>query len=148
MPSTHSSLYFHFVFSTKGRLAWIKDAWESRLHAYLGGTLRNIGALPDTIGGCIEHVHLLACLKPTHRISDILRELKSSSSAWIHQHVGIRSFEWQDGYGAYSVSRLGLDPLRSYIARQKEHHRLKTFQEEYIELLRENGVEFDERYLW
>ena len=101
MPSTHSSLYFHLVFSTKGRIGWIRDSWESRLHAYLGGILRKMDGMADTIGGNVEHVHILAGLKPTHRISDVLRDLKSSSSSWIHQTIGFNSFEWQDGYGAY-----------------------------------------------
>jgi putative transposase len=96
----------------------------------------------------LDHVHVLASLKPTHRIADVLRELKSNSSGWVHRVMGIATFEWQDGYGAYSVGSSALEGLRRYIAQQKEHHRKKTFQEEYLELLQENGVEFDEKYLW
>jgi putative transposase len=148
MPSTHVSLYVHLVFSTKERHRWIKDSWEERLHSYIGGILRNIGGVADKIGGDLDHVHILASLKPTHCIAYVLRDLKASSSAWVHREIGIPDFEWQDGYGAYSVSSSALGGLRKYIAQQKMHHRIKTFQEEYLELLRENGIEFDERYLW
>ena len=148
MPSTHASLYVHLIFSTKDRRRSIKDSWEGRLHSYLGGILRKIGGVADKIGGDADHVHILVSLKPIHRLADVLRDLKASSSAWIHREVGIPYFEWQDGYGAYSVGILGLDGLRNYIAQQKAHHRTKTFQEEYLELLRENGIEFDERSVW
>jgi putative transposase len=148
MSSTHSSLHFHLIFSTKERFGWIRESWESRLHAYLGGILRKIGGVADTIGGASDHLHILAGLKPMHCIADVLRELKANSSRWVHQNIGLGIFEWQDGYGAYSVGRPGMEGLRIYIRNQREHHRHKTFQEEYLELLRENGVEFDERYLW
>ncbi len=148
MSSTHASLYFHLVFSTKDRHRWIRDNWEGRLHAYLGGILRNLDGTADTIGGDSDHVHLLVRLKPKHRIADVLKELKANSSGWVHRVIGIGLFEWQVGYGAYSVSSSDLNGLRRYIERQKEHHRVKTFEEEYREFLRENGIEFDEKYLW
>jgi putative transposase len=148
MSSTHSCLYFHFVFSTKGRRHWIKESWQERLYAYWGGIIRKLGGVARTIGGDDDHVHILASLKPIHCPASILRELKSSSSAWIHSEIGIRSFEWQDGYGAFTISRSAVDAVTKYIQQQKEHHKRKTFQEEYLELLRESGIEFDEKYLW
>ena len=148
MPSTHVSLYFHFIFSTKERHCWIRDSWEARLHSYLGGILHNLGGVADIIGGYSDHVHILASLKATHRIADVLRDLKSNSALWIHQKIGILQFKWQDGYGAHSVSSSALGGLRTYIAQQKAHHCTKSFQEEYLELLRENGIDFDARYLW
>jgi putative transposase len=148
MSSTHSCLYYQFIFSTKKRRRWIKEPWEGRLHAYLGGIIRKLGGIPNTIGGDSDHVHVLVRLKATHCVADVMREIKSSSSAWIHNEIGIRFFEWQDGYGAFTVSSSAVDSVKGYIEKQKEHHRRKPFQEEYLELLRESGIEFDERYLW
>jgi putative transposase len=148
MPSTHTSLYFQFIFSTKERHCWIKEAWEGRLHSYLGGILRNLGGVADIIGGYADHIHILASLKPRHCIANVIRELKANSSGWIHREIGVLCFEWQDGYAAYSVSRSALGGLRTYIGQKKAHHRTKTFQEEYLELLRQNGVGFEERHLW
>ncbi|MDM7995491.1 MAG: IS200/IS605 family transposase [Acidobacteriota bacterium] len=148
MPSTYVSLYYHFVFSTKDRRRSIKDSLESRLYPYLGGILRNLGGVALSIGGDADHVHLLASLKPTHRVSEVLQTLKANSSGWIHKEMGIHSFDWQNGYGAFTVGKFESRAVQEYIEKQKEHHRRKTFQEEYRELLQEHGVEFDERYLW
>ena len=148
MSSTHFSLYFHLIFSTKGRRAWIKAAWEDRLHAYMGGIVRGLGGVAETIGGTEDHVHILASLKATHRLDEVLREIKSSSSAWVHNKIGNRLFDWQEGYGAFTVSSWGREALRKYIDGQKEHHKKVTFREEYLRLLCESGIDFDERYLW
>jgi putative transposase len=148
MPSTYVSLYFHFVFSTKDRRRCINDVWESRLHSYLGGIIRNLGGVAKSIGGDSDHVHILASLKAMHCVAEVLRTLKANSSGWVHKKMGIRSFDWQNGYGAFTVGKSELGALKEYNEQQKEHHRRKTFQEEYRELLREYGIEFDERYLW
>jgi putative transposase len=148
MSSTHLSLYYHFVFSTKGRRRWIKESWEGRLHSYLGGIIRQLGGVAEAIGGDEDHVHILASLKASHSVAEALRILKSSSSGWIHAEIEIRPFDWQEGYGAYTVSRSCRGSIEQYIREQKQHHKKKTFQEEYRDLLRENGIEFDERYLW
>jgi REP element-mobilizing transposase RayT len=148
MSSTHLSLYYHLVFSTKKRHAWITGTWEDKLHAYLGGILRGLGGVAETIGGASDHIHILASLKATHCLAEIMRELKSDSSKWVHELVGVAGFGWQDGYGAFTVSRSEVEWIRRYIREQKEHHRRKSFQEEYLELLRQSGIDFDERYLW
>jgi len=148
MPSTHVSLYYHLVFSTKRRRPWINESWEERLHNYLGGLVRGFDGVAEAVGGGLDHVHIAASLKATHCPADFTREIKSRSSRWIHEEIGNRLFGWQEGYGLFTVGRSQIDGLRQYIRRQKEHHRRKTFQEEYIELLRESGVEFDERFLW
>ena len=106
-----------------------------------------MNAVPEIINGPGDHIHILAGLKATHMLAEVLRQVKRGSSAWIHQH-GIRQFEWQEGYAAFTVSPSQVDPVRRYIANQEEHHRKKTFEEEYLELLRLSGVEIDERYLW
>lgn len=142
MPSTHSSLQYHLVFSTKNRARYIDVDWQPRLHEYLGGIIRTMGG-----GGVQDHVHMLVTLKPVHRLSDVLRDLKKSSSKWVHDEIGQREFAWQEGYGAFTVSRSNIPSVKKYIERQEDHHRKRTFQDEYRELLRRHGVEFDERYL-
>jgi REP element-mobilizing transposase RayT len=118
------------VFSTKDRRALIADAWRDRLHAFLGGTVRTLGGVPLAVGGTADHVHLLVRLRATHRLADVLREIKGTSSKWVHETIGVSIFAWQDGYGAFSVSLDHTDEIRRYIAAQEEHHRTMSFQEE------------------
>jgi len=148
MPSTHLSLHYHIVFSTTERRAWIEPAWKDRLHAFLGGAVRTAGGVAESVGGTNDHVHLLVGLKATHRLADVLRDIKAASSNWVHQELGRPIFSWQDGYGAFTVSPSLRMTVRRYIENQEEHHRRKTFQEEYRALLERSAVTFDERYLW
>jgi REP element-mobilizing transposase RayT len=148
MPSTHLSLHFHVVFSTKNREPRIAAEWRERFHAYIGGVARNSNCIPEAVGGVADHVHLLLGLKATARLSDVVRDVKAVSSRWIHDQTGDRAFAWQEGYGAFSVSPTHRENVSSYIVRQEEHHRKGTFQEEYLELLHRCGVDFDDRYLW
>ncbi|MCA1964852.1 MAG: transposase [Prosthecobacter sp.] len=87
-------------------------------------------------------------LKPTHRLSDVMRELKSESSRWLHEEMKLGGFAWQEGYGAFSFGAQDLEKVRSYVLNQPQHHRVKTFQEEYVEMLKRGLVEYDDRYLW
>jgi putative transposase len=114
----------------------------------LGGAVRAVGGVAESVGGASDHVHLLVGLRATYSLADVVREIKASSSRWAHETIGVRDFSWQDGYGAFTVSASKIDSIKDYIARQEEHHRQKTFQEEYLEFLKQSGVEFDERYLW
>ncbi len=148
MPSTHLSLHYHIVFSVKNRAPLIDPAWRDRLHAYLGGVPRNVGGVPEAIGGVADHVHMLIGLRANACLADVVRDIKAVSSRWVHDEIRDRTFLWQEGYGAFTVSASHREPVREYIARQEEHHRTRTFQEEYVELLRRNGVEYDARYLW
>ena len=147
MSSTHHALYYHFVFGTKDREPWIAPAWRDRLHAYIGGLVRTIEGVPTEIGGMGDHIHLLLSLKPTHQLSEVMRDLKRKSSEWIHETIGQHGFSWQDGYGVFTVSYSQVDSVRSYIQRQAEHHRTRTFREEYLEFLQRHMVEFDERFV-
>jgi putative transposase len=147
MPSTHLSLHYHIIFSTKGRRRIIAEPWRAALHEYLGGIINDIGGIARSVGGPGDHVHILLGLKATHTLADAVRQIKRGSSAWVHQH-GVQKFEWQEGYGAFTVSPSQVSKVQRYIANQIEHHRKKTFEEEYMDLLRGNGVEFDEKYLW
>jgi REP element-mobilizing transposase RayT len=148
MPSTHLSLHYHLIFSTKERYPFISKEWRNRLHAFLGGEVRKMGGVPESVGGTNDHVHLLVGLRATHRLSDVLMNIKSGSSRWVHEELKVKKFVWQDGYGAFTVSASKIGVVKKYIENQEEHHRVKTFQEEYLEFLRESGVDFDERYMW
>jgi putative transposase len=148
MSSTHLSLHYHIVFSTRYRISWIMDPWRKRLHAYLGGIARGLHGVPEEIGGTADHVHLLLGLNASHRLADVMRDLKADSSKWVHGEIGSAGFGWQDGYGAFTVSASDVGSIRIYIQNQEEHHRKMGFQEEYRAMLDEYGIEFDERYLW
>lgn len=121
---THTILYYHVVFSTQMRRRIIKDEWIARLHAFLGGTVRGQGG-SAIVGGVEDHVHMLIGLKPTHRLSDIMREVKHESSKWIHETIQERSFAWQKGYSAFTVSPLACEKIKQYVADQREHHSRK-----------------------
>ena len=148
MPSTHLSLHYHVVFSTKNREPFIASSWRERLHRYLGGIVRNLDAIPEAVGGVADHVHLLMGLRATTCLADVVRDLKSVSSRWVHEEIDQPGFAWQEGYGAFTVSASQRGAVREYISRQEEHHRKRTFQEEYLDFLKRSGVEFDERFLW
>ncbi len=147
MPSTHLTSNFHLVFSTKERRKLINDEWRPRLHAYLSGIVKGMDAVPLAIGGVEDHVHLLVSLRSKHRLDYFLRDLKADSSAWVHKEF-TRLFEWQKGYGGFSVCPKEREIVRRYIEDQEEHHRKEPFQPEYVRLLQENDVEYDETYLW
>lgn len=148
MPSTHLSLNIHVVFSTKERCAFIESAWRERLHAFMGGVIRQTGAVPDAIGGVTDHVHLLIGFRATHCLADVVQDVKKTSSKWVHREIGLPIFSWQEGYGAFTVSPTHRARVKRYIANQEQHHRQKSYQEEYLELLTKAGVEFDPNYLW
>lgn len=118
------------------------------MHAYLGGVVKRLGGIPLEVGGTNDHVHLLAGLRATQRLSDVLRELKSSSSGWIRTELRCPLFAWQDGYGGFTVGRDGIDATMKYVRKQVQHHRHVTFEDEYVGLLKQAGIEYDERYLW
>ena len=147
MSSTYLSLHYHLVFGTKGREAFIEPAWRARLHDYLGGTIRGLGGFPEGVGGVADHVHLLVGLKATHCLSDVMRELKKASSVWVHEQVRRPTFAWQEGYAAFTVSATSREAVKHYIANQEEHHRVKSFREELVEMLNKAGVEYDPKYL-
>ena len=101
MPSTLTSLHFHIIFAVKNREPLISPEWITRLHEYLGGTVRGLGGTPDGIGGVADHIHMLIALKPTHCLSEVMREVKRSSSVWIAETLEIPNFRWQEGYAAF-----------------------------------------------
>jgi REP-associated tyrosine transposase len=148
MPATYCKLHYHATFSTKDRYPLITKAWRNNLHAYLGGIVKNLGGVPVSIGGVEDHVHVLMGLRATHRLDYTMRDLKSGSSEWIHRTVGNRVFEWQPGYFAVTVRPSQIGTVTRYILNQEQHHRHKSFKDEYVEMLKLAGVEYDERYIW
>jgi len=147
MSSTHTSLHIHIVFGTKYHEPHIDREWRLRLHSWLGGAFRTADTVPHEIGGVADHVHCLVGFTPNHRIADLLRDVKSNSSRWVREAIGLQQFGWQDGYGAFTVSASRCDSVRRYIRNQEEHHRTVTFREEYIELLKLSGVEYDPHFV-
>jgi len=149
MPQSFACLHYHLVFGTKGRAPMLVAEWRPRLFEYLGGALRSEGGCLVAAGGTADHVHLLVRLNREVSIADTMRSLKTNSSKWIHETIPMgAAFAWQTGYGAFTVSFSQLEVLKDYLARQEEHHRKLTFEDEFRELLRLHGISFDERYLW
>ncbi|MEQ1749629.1 MAG: IS200/IS605 family transposase [Prosthecobacter sp.] len=148
MPSTHTSLHYHLVWSTKNREEWFPAEMRSRIHEYLGGCLRTEGGFCHAVGGVGDHVHVLAGLKPTHSLADVMQRLKSVSSRWIHEELRMPGFAWQEGYGAFTVGARDLERARAYVLNQEERHRTHSYQVEYVEMLKIGLIEYDERYLW
>ena len=149
MAHTYTSLLIHVIFSTSGRAPLLTDAMRLDLHAYLGGILREMDAVPIAIGGTADHVHLLIRLPANLALADCLRIAKTNSSRWVKERwPQQRKFAWQGGYGAFSVSESRRAAVIRYIRDQAQHHRRISFQDEFLALLRKHGLEFDKRYVW
>ena len=149
MAQSLSKILLHVVFSTKNRKAWIPSTVRDDLHAYLAGTCRGIGSQAFRVGGIDDHVHIACSLPRTLTVSKLVEEIKTSTSIWMKEQDGAsKSFAWQAGYGAFSLGQSQLPAILQYIDRQQEHHKKRTFREEFLELLKRYGIEFDERYLW
>ncbi len=149
MANTFTSLHCHIVFSTKNREPWLRRDMEERVWAYLGGTTRENRMKALCVGGIEDHIHILLGLPPVISVSDAVKRIKADSSAWVKETFpGCLSFAWQDGYGAFAVSKSLLSEVQDYIRGQREHHRHRTFQEEYRAFLDKHGIQYDERYLW
>ena len=149
MAGTFTSLSYHLVFSTKDRFPMIHGGIQERLYEFIGGIIRRHDSLMMEIGGMPDHVHILARIAPKHPLSDLIRALKSKSSGWIHEQFPEASkFAWQEGYGAFTVSKSDIPRVREYIRGQSEHHRKVGFQEEFRKFLELHEIEFDENHLW
>ena len=149
MANTFSCLSVHCVFSTKARGPMLNPDIRERLWPYMGGIAKQNGLHAKCIGGVADHVHLLLSLPTTIGVAKAIQLIKSGSSAWIHQTFGeLRTFSWQQGYGAFSVSISQVPQTVHYIEHQLEDHRTRTFQEEYLAFLKTHGINFDAKYLW
>jgi len=149
MPQSLSLMIVHIVFSTRDRRPSIDESVRSKLHSYLATVARNAGCECYLVGGMADHVHLAIRLSRTVTIASLVENLKTASSKWMKvQSPDLLDFHWQTGYGAFSVGPSDLASLRKYIENQEEHHRIRTFQQEFIAFLNKYEIAFDERYLW
>ena len=149
MATSYVSMLVHFVWSTKSREPLIDKIWQDRLYGYLGGILRNNKAKLLAAGGMPDHIHLYVSLPSTITVAKTVNLLKSNSTTWVKENIeNMDRFRWQEKYGAFSVSKSGEERLLEYIENQQEHHRQKTFQDEFLALLQRHGIEYDERYIW
>jgi REP element-mobilizing transposase RayT len=149
MARTYTSLFYHVVFSTKNRERLISPDIEARVWAYLGGIARENDMAPLLVGGIEDHVHILLVVPPAIALSKGIQLIKGASSKWMKETFpNLWSFSWQDGYGAFTVSKSNVLEVEDYIRKQREHHRVRTFQEEYRLFLNKHGVVYDEKYLW
>ena len=148
MAHTYCSSLFHCVFSTKDRRKAIVPELAERLWAYLGGIARENGMKALAVGGAEDHIHLLLSLPSTITIAEAMQKIKGGSSLWLHQSCGLAAFEWQKGYGAFTISVSQLDATVAYIAGQADHHRKRDFQTEFLAILKQHGIEYDPRYVW
>jgi len=147
--STYSQIYIQVVFAVKGRTSLIGASWEEELYKYITGIITNKGQKLIAINGMPDHIHILIGMKPSCCLSDLVREIKKASNTFINEKKFIKSkFEWHDGYGTFSYSHSALNHVIAYIQNQKEHHRKKSFKEEYIDFLKKFEVEYNAAYLF
>lgn len=150
MAKTYHQIYIHYIFSTKNRHPLIQPEFENRLYKYISGIGHEQGFPILAAGGMGDHLHLLISLSPVVSVSKTIQTIKGSSSKWINDcfYPEQRQFKWQTGYGAFGVSRMGVNKVKEYIDNQKTHHERMTFREEYRRFLKKYGVSWDERYAW
>ena len=147
MPQSLGKVLVHVVFSTKHRLPTVDDAVRGGMHAYLAGSVNGIACRAIRIGGTADHVHALASLGRTVSVAELVHVMKGGSSRWMSRG-GHEGFAWQAGYAVFSIGQSQVGVVARYVARQKEHHRRRTFQDELRLLLNRYGVAYDERYIW
>jgi putative transposase len=149
MSQSLACLHVHLIFSTKNRAGILHDRVRQPLHAYMATVLQNLKCPPELINSTEDHVHVLFELARTATVSQVVEDVKKISSKWIKTHgAEFAGFAWQAGYGVFAVSQSNLPEVRDYIANQQEHHRKKSFQEEYRAFLQRHNVVYDERYVW
>ena len=149
MANTYTQLNVHAVFSVKGRGNFISKQWRDELYRYIAGTLTETKNYSLSVGGYCDHVHIFFELNPANAVSDVLRNVKAKSSKWINTRNFVAGkFEWQAGYGAFTYSRSQRNKVINYIMKQEEHHKKRTFKEEYLELLKNNDIKYNDTYIF
>ncbi len=147
MSQSLSDILLHIIFSTKHRSSWIDPSIENELYSYIRAICKDLNCPVIEIGGIADHVHILVSFGRTITLSDLISKMKANSSRWM-KTKGNSQFCWQRGFGAFSVARRNLGSVRGYIVSQKEHHKTKSFKEEFLEMLNQANIKFDEKYLW
>ncbi len=149
MPDTFSQIYIHVVFAVKGRDNLIAKDWKEDLNKYIAGIIKGKGQKPIIVNGMPDHIHAFIGLSPSVAISDLVRDIKNNSSNFINDHNWTKGrFSWQNGYGAFSYSHSHVEAVYNYLLRQENHHKKRTFKEEYLELLKRFEVQYSEQYLF
>jgi len=149
MANTYTQLNVHAVFSVKGRGNFISKQWRDELYRYIAGTLTETKNYSLSVGGYCDHVHIFFELNPANAVSDVLRNVKAKSSKWINTRNFVAGkFEWQAGYGVFTYSRSQRNKVINYIMKQEEHHKKRTFKEEYLELLKNNDIKYNDTYIF
>ena len=149
MADAFSQIYIQYVFAVKGRENLLQQPWREEVFKYMAGIVKGKNQKPIIVNGVSDHVHVFVGLKPAMNISDLIRDIKNNSSNFINDQKFLKGkFSWQEGYGAFSYSHSQIDSVYQYIANQEEHHRKKTFREEYIEFLKKFEIEYNEKYLF
>ena len=149
MANTYTQLYFHIVFAVKGRNNHISKNWKEELYKYIAGVIANKNQKLMIINGIPNHVHLLVGTKPNCNLSDLVKDIKANSSKWINEKQFLnRKFEWQNGFGAFTVSQSGVNAVIRYIKNQEKHHQRTTFRQEYIEFLNAYQINYKPEYIF
>lgn len=148
MPNTYSQLYIQIVFAVKGRQCFIKESFRDELQKYISGIIKEKKQKLFAIYCMPDHTHIFVSIKPDIAISDLVRDVKANSSSFIKEKYFVKNFSWQTGFGAFSYSKSQASNVVDYILRQPEHHKKKTFKQEYIEFLQKFEIEYDEKYLF
>ena len=147
--STYSQIYIHVIFAVKGRQSLIDPSWDERLYQYITQIIKNKGQKMLAINGVQDHIHFLIGMKPICCLSDLVREVKKSSNAFINENKLVNhKFSWQEGFGAFSYGNSQMDHVVKYILNQKEHHKKSVFRDEYIAFLKKFNIEFEDKYLF
>ncbi|MBS1512544.1 MAG: IS200/IS605 family transposase [Bacteroidetes bacterium] len=149
MSNTYTQIHLHLVFTVQNRLSLIDESWSERLYQYISGIVRKNTHKTIAINGMPDHVHLVIGMRPVQSLSDLMQDIKMQSSKWINENKLVPGkFRWQEGYGAFSYNKSSLPNLIRYVNNQKEHHRKKTFLEEYRAFLEAFAVDYDEQYIF
>jgi REP element-mobilizing transposase RayT len=149
MPNTYTQIHIQFVFAVKYKIGLIDPSWKNELYKYITGIVQNNKHKMICINGVSDHIHILIGMRPTQSISDLMQDVKGSSSKWVNEKNFVKGkFEWQEGYGAFSYSRSQLSNVISYIENQEQHHAKKSFREEYLDFLQKFEIEYDEKYIF
>lgn len=149
MSGTFTKLYYHLVFSTKGRENHLTKNIQEELYRYIAGIIKGEEGFVISIGGMEDHIHILCTIPAKTSVSNMLKQIKGNSSSWFHERFPNTSFfKWQSGFGAFSVSQSQIDKVKEYIQNQKGHHERFDFKDEFRNLLKRHGIQFDEKYIW
>ena len=149
MAGTFSQIYIQCVFAVKGRENLLQKPWRDDVFKYMAGIIKGKNQKPIIVNGVADHVHLFVGLKPSMNVADLVRDVKNNSTNFINDHAFIRGkFAWQEGYGAFSYAHSQINNVYQYIANQEEHHRKKSFKEEYVEFLHDFEIDYNDKYLF